>query len=118
MMTDLFNEKTIIIKDNPTLARVATHLLALIERDKTLLDGDDRGMIDKKCVLAYWISDGLNGENFKEFLTSEKMVSGDTITRAVRYLASEDFIRLSSKAVKDGQNQAARLSRKSAFQGR
>jgi hypothetical protein len=111
MTLDLFNEKRIIIPDNPTLARVATHVISLVERDKTLIDGNDRGLIDKKIVLAVWESDGLNGTNYREFLLSDKMTSADTITRAVRYLVSEDYLRLSAGAVRDGNNQAARLAK-------
>jgi len=109
--TDIFNETVITIPDNTTLARVATHLLHLIERDKTLIAGDDRGMIDKKCVLAYWISDGLTGENFKEFFLSKKHDAGDTVTRALRFLVEKDYVRLSAAAVKDGVNQASRLAK-------
>src|SRR3972149_4051637 len=99
--TDLFQETIITIPDNPTLARVATHLLHLIEKDKSLIAGDDRGMIDKKCVLAFWESDGLNGENYREFFLSKKHDAADTITRAMRFLVEKDYIRLSSKAIKD-----------------
>jgi hypothetical protein len=110
-MLDLFNEKRIVIPDNPTLARVATQVLSLVDRDKDLIAGNDRGLIDKKIVRAVWESDGLNKDNYREFLISDKMTSADTITRAVRYLVSEDQIRLSAGAVRDGANQASRLTK-------
>jgi hypothetical protein len=113
----LFGERTVSIPDNPTLAVQCNHLLRLTDKDKSLLDGESMGMIDRKLMVAVYEDNGLKAaaslgyEALEEFLMDSKRApSPDTISRARRWLLEHDYLRVSQKALKDAFNQEKRLA--------
>lgn len=117
--TDLFGKPRIHIPENPLLEGVCNHILELVGRDPSLLNGDRVGEINRKLALAIWYEEGLKNfvpedkrDGFAEWFTDPKhRPDEDAISRATRYLARRDFIRLPAKAVADAERQRQRIAR-------
>ena len=118
-MTDLFSQTRIIIQGNPLLEGIANHILELVQRNPELLKGDKVGVIDRKLLLAIWFDEGLNQilnseqwEAFKAWAMNPKTCPDpEAISRARRYLAERDYIRLPKQAIEDAERQRQRISR-------
>ncbi len=118
-MTDLFGEQRIQITGNPLLEGLCNHILQLVEKDPELLNGEQVGIINRKLTLALWKDEGLrnvldseNMERFEGWFMNIKSCPGvEAIERAVRYLSSNDFIRLPKKAIEDAERHRQRISR-------
>ena len=114
---NFWGEKTVHIDGNPLLQDIANHILRLVERDKTLLDADKIGIAVKKITLAIWKDDGLANFlteeqliKFEAWFMSKASVEVESVGRASRYLASQDLIRFSSKAVVEAERERQRIS--------
>ena len=118
-MTDLFDEQRIQIAGNPLLEGLCNHILQLVEKDPELLTGDQVGVINRKLTLALWKDEGLMGvldsdnmERFEVWFRNIKSSPGvEAIERAVRYLSSNDYIRLPKKAIENAEMHRQRISR-------
>ncbi len=117
---DLFGEpQRIHIEGNPLLEGLANHILALKERDETLLDGDSVGAIDRKLTLAIWVDEGLNQfipedkrEAFAKWFSEPKHCPDEeAISRARRYLQERDQIRLPAKAIVAAEQHRQRIAK-------
>lgn len=119
MTTDLFNEPHIHIAGNPLLEGIANHILRLVNEDATLLDGEKMGGIDRKLTLSIWYDSGLGAyipedrrEAFADWFSNPKNCPDDeAISRARRYLAERDLIRLPKKAIEDAERHRQRIAR-------
>lgn len=117
--TDLFGEQRIKIAGNPLLEGIANHILDLIARDPGLLDGDKVGDIDRRLTLAIWYENGLRDyipedrrDAFAEwFMDPKRCPDDEAISRARRYLAERDYIRLPQKAVQNAEHHRERIAR-------
>jgi len=103
------------IKGNETLERWCGKLLELIRANPEVLNGDTVGEVDENIFIAMaWEM------VFKELVAAErkqvfeaamrKVPPQELLGRARRELQSRDYIRLSSKAVKSGEQFRARIS--------
>ena len=114
---DFFGNTRIQIEGNPLLEMIANHILDLVQREPALLDGEQVGVIDRKIMVALWADDGIREfipadkwESFKAWATNPKrMVDPEAISRARRYLAEKDYIRLSQTAIKSAEFQRQRI---------
>lgn len=122
--TDMFGNVTggqlahdlpVHIPDNPVLERACNRLLGMIRKDPSLIDGDSMGQIDRRLYAEVAWED-----RFAKLVAAERkqvfidaMVSlpdAEVLTRARRELLSRDRIRVSSKAVKSGEQHRARIA--------
>jgi len=118
-MTNLFNEQVIKIPGNPKLEGIANRILELVQQNHDLLEGDKVGEIDRKITLALWYSEGLGRfipedkrEAFAEWFSDlRNCPDEEAISRARRYLAERDLIRLPQKAILNAETQRQRISR-------
>ncbi len=121
--TDLFGDTDVKIPNNPTLESAAKHLLRLIKEDIKLIDGDRVGEVDRKLRMAVWMDQGLaqilhpeQVEAFKEWACDPKRcIDPELVRRARQHLVQHDYIRLSGAAMKDAEQQRARLAQ--SFRG-
>jgi len=117
VMPTLFGERHIKIEGNPLLEGIANHILDLVQRNPELLNGKKIGDIDKNITLALWYDEGFGrfvpedkrGEFEKWFM--EHCPDEEAISRARRYLAERDFIRLPQSAVQTAERHRQRISR-------
>ncbi len=112
---DLFNEPHITIKDNQVLENAANRLLLMIQRNPELLNGDTIGEIDRKIYAEILWEDGvqniLPSDKKEEFVkVVSKAPESDVLTRARRYLAEADLIRLPSKAIQSAERFRSRIA--------
>lgn len=103
------------IKDNPILEKWCAKLLDLIRSNPELIDGDTIGRVDENIFIAVaWetvFKDLVAPERKKAFEDAmRKVPTQETLGRARRFLQERDYIRLSSKAVKSGEQFRARIS--------
>ena len=118
-MTNLFGEQRIHIEGNPKLEGIANHILELVARDPTLLEGDKVGIIDRQITLALWYEEGLNQfipedkrEAFANWFSDLRNCSDEeAISRARRYLVERDIIRLPQKAILNAETHRRNISR-------
>ena len=118
-MTNLFNEQVIKIPGNPKLEGIANRILELVGQNPTLLEGDKVGVIDRKITMALWYAEGLGQyipedkrEAFAEwFCDLRNCPDEEAISRARRYLAERDLIRLPQKAILNAEKQRQNISR-------
>lgn len=118
-MTNLFNEQVIKIPGNPKLEGIANRILELVARAPNLLEGDKVGIIDRKITLALWYDEGLGQyipEDKREafagwFSDLRNCPDEEAISRARRYLAERDLIRLPQKAILNAEKQRQNISR-------
>lgn len=118
-MTNLFNEQVIKIPGNPKLEGIANRILELVARDPNLLEGDKVGIIDRKITLALWYDEGLGQyipedkrEAFADWFSDlRNCPDEEAISRARRYLAERDLIRLPQKAILNAEKQRQNISR-------
>lgn len=118
---DLFGNKRISIPDNPTLEKVAEMILNLSEHYPEMFDGDTIGQVDRKIREIVWLENGLyavlrsDGDRVREFekwnADPQRCVDPDLLTRARRHLVERGLVRLSKKAIVDGERHRARLSK-------
>lgn len=116
--TNMFGDRDIHIPGNSSLESTARLILRLVDGDRSLLDGNRVGDIDRKLRLAVWMDQGLRHilkpEQIEEFsdwmLDSKKSIDQELIRRARQYLVQHDYIRLSGAALKDAEQQRARLT--------
>ena len=116
--TDLFGETDVKIPNNPTLESMARQLLRLIKEDINLIYGDRVGDVDRKLRLAVWMDQGLaqilKPEQLKEFeewaLDPKRCIDPELVRRARQHLVQHDYMRLSGTAIKDAEQQRARLA--------
>lgn len=114
---DLFGDTHIQIEGNPLLEMIANHLLDIVRANPHILDGEQVGVIDRKLMVALWADDGIREfipaekwEAFTAWATNPKrMVDPEAISRARRYLAEKDMIRLSQTAIKNAEFQRQRI---------
>ena len=119
MTTDLFGETRVHIPDNPTLEREANHILELVAREPELLNGNKVGEIDRKLLLAVWKDNGVreivqraDWNLFETWaMTAKLCVDPEIVSRARRWLAEHDHIRLPQQAVADAERQRQRIGR-------
>ena len=117
-MTNLFGEQRIQIAGNPLLEGLCNHILQLVDKDPELLTGDQVGIIDRKLTLAMWMEEGLcrilTGDQMEAFMEwamdPKKCPDPEAISRARRYLAERDMIRLPQKAIQDAERHRQRIS--------
>lgn len=118
-MTNLFNEQVIKIPGNPLLEGIANHILKLVNENPEILEGDKVGEIDRKLTLAIWYDEGLGNfipedkrENFNTWFSDLKNCPDEeAISRARRYLAERDLIRLSQRAILEAERHKTRIAR-------
>ena len=118
-MTNLFNEQVVKIPGNPKLEGIANRILELVARDPNLLEGDKVGVIDRKITLALWYDEGLaqyipedKREAFATWFSDlRNCPDEEAISRARRYLAERDLIRLPQKAILNAEGHRQRISR-------
>jgi hypothetical protein len=113
--TDLFSEPHIRIPNNEILENAANRLLALYHEDKELFDGETRGEVDRKVFAEILWRDGLQriipSDKKEEYLKIfMKAPEGEVITRAIRYLFSEELIPISRKLILAGERMRARIA--------
>ncbi len=103
LLGEYYDEPVVDIKDNEYLARLSNQILDLKKKYPNLFDGDTIGEINRKVMLAVWLDNGLEREitdrallkSLIEWLKNTKIaISEENTSRAVRYLASRDLIRL------------------------
>ncbi len=118
--TDLFNEpQRIIINGNPLLQAIANHILVLVQRNPSLIDGDTVGDINRRVTLAIYYDNGLvpilqsgSKEQFTQWFMNRKLVhTEEEIARALRYLVQNDHIRLSKKVLDAAEQHRQRIAR-------
>lgn len=103
------------IPGNETLEKACTLLLGLIRETPELIDGDTIAEVDRKIyaeVLWNACFKDIVAQDKKWMFTKAMMKAPDAelYSRARRELQSRDYIRLSSKAVKSGEQFRARIS--------
>ncbi len=120
MLGNYYDDPVVKLEDNKYLEKLSNHILGLTKRHPNLLDGDTIGEINRKVMLAVWLDNGLEKQvpdkdtrkALLEWLKNTKVAVGEENTsRAVRYLASKDLIRLPSKAVQDAERHRQRIAR-------
>lgn len=117
--TDLFGEKRISINGNPFLETIANHILELIGRNPSLLDGGKMGDINRKITLAIYFDSGLaqvlqsgSKEMFSEWFMNRKGVpTEEEIARALRYLVQHDYCRLPAGVIRQSEIDRQRIAR-------
>ncbi len=119
-VVDLFGEQRIRIDGNPKLEGIANHILNLYSRDKSLLDGDSVGEINRKVHLEVMLDNGLipiilTGEvsKFQAWYLNKK-TNPDTeeeVARALRYLSDKDYVRLPKEALITAEGHRQRIAR-------
>ena len=117
--TNLFGEQRIRIEGNPLLQDLCNHILDLVKRQPNLLDGNKVGDIDRKLTLAIWMEEGLwqfIPEDKRAvfelwFMNAKHCPDDESISRARRYLAEKDYIRLPQQAVQDAERHRQRIAR-------
>ena len=117
--TNLFGEQRVRIEGNPKLEGIANRILELVTRDPSLLEGDKVGEIDRKITLALWYEEGLGRfipEDRREafagwFGDLRNCPDEEAISRARRYLAERDLIRLPQKAILNAETQRRNIAR-------
>jgi len=112
----IVRDTTVTIRGNPTLERACNRLLAMIRADKTIIDGTSMAIIDKKIFAELVWQDCfqslISADKKPVFLAAMlRAPEQDVFTRARRELLSRDIIRVSSKAVKSGEQYRNRISR-------
>lgn len=112
---DLFDEPHIQIKDNAVLEKAANRLLLMIQRNPELLDGDSMGEIDRRLYAEILWEDGIQhlipSDKKADFIkVVTKTQESDVYTRARRFLAEKDLIRLPSKVIQSAERFRARIS--------
>ena len=115
MQNDLFGEPRVTIKDNTVLENACNRLLRMVQRDPTLLDGSSMAEIDRRiygeCLWEDGVCNLLSSDKKAEFLKIvSKTQDSEVLSRARRHLLSEDLIRVSSAAIKSGEQFRARIS--------
>lgn len=115
---DLFGEKRIAIAGNKYLEAIANHVLELIDRDSTLINGKSIGEIHKQVYLAVMFDYGLGDvlrtadkEIFRKWFLTTKCPSEEEVARAVRHLSSEDIIRLPKDALITAEQHRQHIAR-------
>lgn len=122
--TDMFGNVTggqlahdvpVRIPDNPVLERACNRLLDMIRKNPSLIDGDSMGQIDRRLYAEVAWED-----RFAKLVAPERkdtfiqammgLPEPEVFTRARRELLSRDRIRVSSKAVKSGEQHRARIA--------
>jgi len=115
-MPTLFGEQHIKIEGNPKLEGIANNILDMVQHNPELLKGDTVGDIDKKLTLAIWWSEGLHqfvSEDNQQLFTRWflKAIDEEAVSRARRFLAERDFIRLPQSAIQTAERHRQRISR-------
>jgi signal transduction histidine kinase len=118
-VNDLFGEQRVRIDGNPKLEGIANHVLELVHRNPSLLDGDTVGEINRKVYLDVMLDSGLvpilksgDVEKFKEwFLNKKNCDTEEEVARSLRYLIERDLARISAKAVKAAEENRQRIAR-------
>ncbi len=117
---EYYDDPVVKLEDNKYLEKLSNRILGLTKRHPNLLDGDTIGEINRKVMLAVWLDNGLERQipdkdlrrSIIEWLKNTKIaVSEENTSRAVRYLAGKDLIRLPSKAVQDAERHRQRIAR-------
>ena len=116
--TDLFGDRDVRIPDNPSLEWMARLILRLTDAEKTLLDGNRMGDVDRQIRMAVWMEKGLadilTPDQVKAFtewaLDSKRCVDPELIRRARAWLIQHDYIRVSGAAMKSATQQGTRLA--------
>lgn len=103
------------IPGNEILERWCGKVLELIRANPELIEGDTTGRVDENIFIAVaWetvFKDLVAPERKKAFEDAmRKVPTQETLGRARRFLQERDYIRLSSKAVKSGEQFRARIS--------
>ncbi len=120
MLGKYYDDPVVKLEDNKYLEKLSNHILGLTKRHPNILDGDTIGEINRKVMLAVWLDNGLERQlpdkdtlkALLEWLKNTKVAIGEENTsRAVRFLASKDLIRLPSKAVQDAERHRQRIAR-------
>jgi hypothetical protein len=124
MPTNLWGEEyddpIVRLEDNKYLEKLSNQILNLTKRAPNLLNGDTIGEINRKVMIAVWLDNGLKQQipdkdlrqAVIEWLKNTKVaISEENSSRAVRYLASRDLIRLPSKAVQEAERHRQRIAR-------
>jgi len=116
---DLFGEQRVHIPDNSPLEREANHILELVARDSSLLNGTTMGQIDRKLLLAVWKDNGMmSAAQTGDWATLEawamdtkRCIDPEVVGRARRWLLEHDQIRVPSVAVADAERQRQRIGK-------
>ena len=114
-MKDLFGNTRIQMPENKPLEIAANLILDAVENEPHLTDGDRTGTVDRQIMAAVWLNQGLSSilgdkaEAFREWFVGSS-TSSENLRRARQYLVSEDLIRLSKKAIQDGERHRARIT--------
>jgi hypothetical protein len=102
------------IKDNRVLESTANHILKLTKRFPNLLDGESMKVIYRKILLAIWWDSGLipslgSWDSYSKWVMSDKFIDPELITRSIRILLQKDLIRVSARAIRDGEQHRQRI---------
>ena len=117
--TNLFGEQRIKIDGNPLLQDLCNHILDLVKRKPELLNGNKVGNIDRQLTLSIWMEQGLwkfipedKRADFEAwFMNAKHCPDEEAISRARRYLAEKDYIRLPQSAIQDAERHRQRIAR-------
>jgi hypothetical protein len=113
--TDLFNESHIRIPDNPILEKAANRLLAMYQENPNIFEGDSKGEIDRQVFAEVLWRDGLQrlipadkkAEYLKVFNAAPE---AEVISRALRYLVQQDYIRLKADVIRKAEGFRNRIA--------
>ncbi len=104
-----YPQQRVIIKGLPQTQRIANEILDLVDANKSLTDGNDLGVMDRKIWVSLCLPElrrivpdiDMRG-NLTEFLCDPKRCpSPEIVSRARRYLVQHDHIRLSKSAIEN-----------------
>lgn len=116
-MPDLFGEKHISIKGDAYLNKIAQHIFELYERDKTIVDGENMGAINRRVHYEMMCDSGLlpiikSGDisQFKEWYITKQCVTEEETARALRGLIAEGHILIKKSVILASEQFKSRIS--------
>lgn len=115
-MRDLFGDPRVQIPGNKPLEIAANLILDAVENEPHLTDGDRTGIVDRQIMAAVWLNQGLaqvlgdKAEAFRGWFCDPSLCAPtENLRRARQYLVEQDMIRLSRKAIQDGERHRKRI---------
>jgi hypothetical protein len=124
MQTDLFGNPlndapTIRLENNRMLEVLANQILDLVNRNPSLLDGDDMGTIDRRLLVSVWLDNGLRElipdveqrAKITAWMRTKAATDPDAIGRARRLLVARDLIRVSKAAIIAAESHRERIAK-------
>lgn len=113
--TDFFGEVHISIPDNKVLENAANRLLTMYQANPNLFDGDSKGEIDRQIFAEVLWEDGLqrliSADKKAEYLkVFNAAPEAEVISRALRWLVSADYVRLSAKVLRSAEQMRQRIA--------